>query len=816
MKNFLTIVALIFIGNIKALALQELSLTEKVKALNTVKMYGQHLMALDQGDATARFLIEELWETNANQVFNDLPGQQGQMTDLTKYLTQVQLIKDQVEFSFNQWPAREEIELYVEEKYVFGKPERVRYLVIPVSKYVNGKQVDNHIIIRASTNKIVNIYSSLPDKVEGWIGSTQASGKPVYIENMIPYLMGGLYGYASKTRELIVQANYEKANRFSENRALVMNRGKYGFIDDKGKEIIPLVYDSAADFYNGFAKVRKDGRFGFVDFYGSESIPVQYEGVTNYYNGYARVMKNGNWGLIDTRGIEILPFVYEDLGNVFDQKIWVKKTGKWGMLMINGEMKIGPKYENYKFLGKNTYAVYDGRKWGVVDSNGKQRAPFIYEKTDYESEGLMAVKNNNKWGFVDLDGQEVIPCIYMGGEYPVSRFSEGLASVKIKDRYGAINKRGEMVINPVFDNLSLFKEGRASVTIDNKMGFIDAAGNIIVPVSYDWVGDFSEGLAFVATGGPSIFDMKFGYVDVSGHMVVPMKFQVANGFRDGLASVSMPDEHKMVYADRDGNIFSSSLYRPHSTETGNRSSASVQDNTVWGLVFSKGLNISSQKTIIRPYLADNEIEEAWNEGYYISQLSYGNGDYVAVLSKPKGGDRIKQTYIRQESFPLDKIKTMGRWVSSIVYDGYDWLVFFTDTSGFNFGKIYGIEGQRIITMSYIDEARLKEEARKGYFVTSMARANGTWYMVISKIKYIDAEQKVLSANETGTLQKELNKGNYIVRMCFGGGKAIVVLSKRTGITSQSITARAGDLPQDKLNENYSVKKRIVSSLTSNQ
>ncbi len=47
-----------------------------------------------------------------------------------------------------------------------------------------------------------------------------------------------------------------------------------------------------------------------------------------------------------------------------------------------------------------------------------------------------------------------------------SNFSEGLASVRIDDKWGSIDKSGEIVIRPQFDSALEFSEGLASVSIN--------------------------------------------------------------------------------------------------------------------------------------------------------------------------------------------------------------------------------------------------------------------------------------------------------------------------------------------------------------
>lgn len=60
-----------------------------------------------------------------------------------------------------------------------------------------------------------------------------------------------------------------------------------------------------------------------------------------------------------------------------------------------------------------------------------------------------------------------------------SDFSEGLAAVKVGDRYAYIDKMGKVVIEPQFDEAGAFSEGLARVRVDNKWRYINANGQFL-------------------------------------------------------------------------------------------------------------------------------------------------------------------------------------------------------------------------------------------------------------------------------------------------------------------------------------------------
>ena len=58
-------------------------------------------------------------------------------------------------------------------------------------------------------------------------------------------------------------------------------------------------------------------------------------------------------------------------------------------------------------------------------------------------------------------------------------FQKGLPRVELNDKWGFINKKGEMIIQPIYNDVDDFYNGTAKVTLDGKRAEIDMQGNII-------------------------------------------------------------------------------------------------------------------------------------------------------------------------------------------------------------------------------------------------------------------------------------------------------------------------------------------------
>ena len=133
-------------------------------------------------------------------------------------------------------------------------------------------------------------------------------------------------------------------------------------------------------------------------------------------------------------------------------------------------------------------------------------------------------------------------------------FSEGLAKVKINDKYGFINTKGEIVIEAKYESASDFSEGLAVVGIPDtekestqyykpeKYGYIDKDGNVVIEPQYEGCSDFKDGKATVKKG------IKGAFIDKTGKELTDFKYTHGTGsdgvpllLGDGLAVVSAID-----------------------------------------------------------------------------------------------------------------------------------------------------------------------------------------------------------------------------------------------------------------------------------
>ena len=151
-------------------------------------------------------------------------------------------------------------------------------------------------------------------------------------------------------------------------------------------------------------------------------------------------------------------------------------------------------------------------------------------KKDFDTVAVVHYYDLGKSGYIDKEGDLVIEAKFDDAK----DFYEGLAPVRVGDKWGYIDKTGEFVIEPQFEKADIFSSGVAAVMVDDKWGYIDKTGKFVIPPSQDEPTRFSEGLALFVDEEIG----KVGYVDTTGKFVIKPEYDYGEQyFLEGYVTV---------------------------------------------------------------------------------------------------------------------------------------------------------------------------------------------------------------------------------------------------------------------------------------
>lgn len=238
------------------------------------------------------------------------------------------------------------------------------------------------------------------------------------------------------------------------------------------------------------------------------------------------------------------------------------KGNKWGYLNENGDVAIKPMFQGCSFnafsdtccsqyFDSNKYCIVKlNKKYGLIDSTGKFIIKPAYDLLeDGYTDSLYIANKNNKWGVIDIHNNIIFPFVfdnqyflrgstigsgtinsvvylldYKTKEMKKTEFNSidpffrtNFAAVNVNDKYGFINKKGEIVIQPIYEKADGFNKGLAAVKVDNKWGFIDTLGNFIIQPKYDETYGFDYSYTSWAVVE---VNQKYGIIDRSGNYLL--------------------------------------------------------------------------------------------------------------------------------------------------------------------------------------------------------------------------------------------------------------------------------------------------------
>jgi outer membrane protein OmpA-like peptidoglycan-associated protein len=371
-----------------------------------------------------------------------------------------------------------------------------------------------------------------------------------------------------------------------------------------------------------------------------------------------------------------------------------------------------------------------------------------YQSIGPFDEGLAPFGLNNKFGYIDKKGNVVIPAMFAG----YMKFSEGLASVEKKgeshvslasdNKWGYITPNGTFSINPQYEYAAPFSNGVAGVKIDGKYGFIDKSGNIIVEPQYKYVyNTFSEGLLALST-----LDSKFGYIDVDGNFVIPAKYSGANSFSEGLASVK--EKYYWGYINHDGELVIPMEYQQASPFKDGL--AKVQKGNKWGFI-----NKNGEEVVKIMYEDINSISEGliscklngkWGfvnmQGEVVIPHSYDKtGNFFDGLAPAKKGEFWG--YINKED------KVVIPFIYQAASDFFDGYARIKQNGKWGYIDKYG---NTILEPQFEDATEIKD-------LYARVKKDGKWGLILfkrmAKENYLVLKGKVFDAKTKKPLRAEI-------------------------------------------------------------
>ena len=257
--------------------------------------------------------------------------------------------------------------------------------------------------------------------------------------------------------------------------------------------------------------------------YASEMIWGAYDEMMPCINGYYRVRQGEEWFYLRVDGDaerhktataigpmgedEIRTVIYEDtlylknddgvplgvirggvenVGVYADDLIPVQVDGIYAYYDLIGDKQFGS-YTSAGTFSRGKAAVQTGESWMLIDSKGKQACDVTFEDIVLNNDGtwicrqVMAAKKDGKYHLYDEEGKQI-------GTFGCDEIDvvckDGLIAFRDGNRWGFVNTKGEIVIEPSYECARSFSQGLAAVYNGTAWGFINQDGTVVMEYQF--------------------------------------------------------------------------------------------------------------------------------------------------------------------------------------------------------------------------------------------------------------------------------------------------------------------------------------------
>lgn len=188
--------------------------------------------------------------------------------------------------------------------------------------------------------------------------------------------------------------------------------------------------------------------------------------------------------------------------------------------------------------------IYENNLWGLLNLEGEVVIKPKFRTIGDFQEGFAPARENLLFGYINASGSFVV-----APEYDFALpFSDGLGKVYIKGKPYFINKKGERIFEHDFVEILPFYQQKTTFALhkNKRYALIDRTGEILMPPSFDEVSPFQNGKAVVKRITEDGQDIYYGVIDETGEVVVDFgEYDRIENFSNGFAKVWKSEGSRM-------------------------------------------------------------------------------------------------------------------------------------------------------------------------------------------------------------------------------------------------------------------------------
>ncbi|MGO4530124.1 WG repeat-containing protein [Paenibacillus sp. 2TAF8] len=308
---------------------------------------------------------------------------------------------------------------------------------------------------------------------------------------------------------------------------------RWGYMDEQGHVRLEPVLEEAQAFQpNGLAVVVKNGRAGVINLQGQYAVQPVYDSINSFSEERAMVIDSQGFKMINEQGTVLTkrayPFIadmHEGRAMFYDNNINEANgsSSLYGYLDSSGNEVIRAQFASANdFQHAKAIVQIKYQEYALIDRNGNRLATYPYAYVGPLGDGLLAFQKelSGKYGYIDERGNIRIQPKFTSA-FP---FNDGQAIVNTaedyKSNYGVINTQGSFVIQPAYNDIRELGEYRYALGkainpeepyIGSMYAISELNGRILTDFIYRNVENYKQGLASASDGNQTyLLDLSGG------------------------------------------------------------------------------------------------------------------------------------------------------------------------------------------------------------------------------------------------------------------------------------------------------------------
>jgi hypothetical protein len=189
---------------------------------------------------------------------------------------------------------------------------------------------------------------------------------------------------------------------------------------------------------------------------------------------------------------------------------------------------------------QTVYYDDESDKFGIIDKTGKIILKPTYEEMTLIENGYCRFKENEKWGLMNEKGIKILKPQF-DDRFSICYFGykDGLISAVKNNKYGFYDYKGNLVIQHKYDYAQQFCNGMAWVKVGEKYSFIDNQGNYVTDKWFDDV-KIIDGISY---GYINDLEKYYEINKKDGSVLAPNQEYISKTERHWLAYCDLPEKN---------------------------------------------------------------------------------------------------------------------------------------------------------------------------------------------------------------------------------------------------------------------------------